>query len=207
MINEDPLLRELQALDALGDDDIDTSDIPVRTDFSSAVRRRFLHLTAREYDVRAIANWCILRAREQSRTVSNLWLNKMVYFIYEEALRINKIILTQAKAEAWNHGPVFREIYFGIKSENAEELLKTFDPIQKRRVVAEEDFSPSDIAIFEGVWRRLGHRTATQLRKLSHEEGQAWHTVWNYSGNSNPGMRIDIGTIIGVSDLRANGNG
>ena len=206
MISKGHLARELDALHALSDEEIDASEIPERTDFSDGRLGKFFHLTSRDYDVRAIANWCILRAKKQSLEISNLWLNKIVYFIYEEALQLNNIILTGAKAEAWDHGPVFREVYFGFKTDKTDQLLMSFDPLKKKRVAARADFLKSDIAIFEGVWDRLAHLPAFHLRNISHKSGQPWHTTWNYTGKSNPGMVIDIATILEASHLRYRGN-
>lgn len=202
MTENDPLSQELLALESLSDREIDTSDIPVRSDFSDGVRGRFYHITSRDYDVRAIANWCISRAKSQSVSVSNLWLNKIVYFIYEEALKIHNVLLTPAKAEAWDHGPVFREIYFGFEDGVEIDLLKSFDFVSKSKVVANENFALSDLAIFESVWNSKSHLTPSQLRKLSHGRNEPWHRVWHYAGKSNPGMHIDIATIIGAPDRK-----
>lgn len=200
MTETDPIFEDLLALRGMSDDEIDASDIPIRTDFSGGREGRFFHLSARDYDVRAIANWCIRRAKSEGRKITNLWLNKMVFFIYEEALKTSHVLLTSAKAEAWDHGPVFREIYFGFKAEDVDGFLKTFDPVRKRKIIAEERFEHGDVALFESVWLRLAKMSGAQLRNLSHKEGQAWYRVWNYTGQTNPGMQIDIATIIGAEN-------
>lgn len=196
MEHKSSLNEDLIALSALADDEIDTSEIPERLDFARGVRAKFLPLSAREYDIRAIANWCIKEAWKNSIKPTNLWLNKMVFFIYETALRSHNILLTNAKAEAWAHGPVFREVYFASKGDEIVSLISGFDPKTRRKVVAEEAFSELDLQIFRATWARLAHLSPSRLRNLSHQDGGAWHRVWNYRGNSNPGMEIDITTIL-----------
>ena len=200
MIDKDRVFQELLALDAVSDDEIDSSEIPIRTDFAGGAEGRFYHLLSRGYDVRAIANWCIRKAQMQSKKITNLWLNKIVYLIYEESIKTKHILLTSAVAEAWDHGPVFREIYFGLSNENVSSPLKTFDPQTRQKVEASEDFDPSDLDLFENVWSRFSKFSGSQLRAITHKEGEAWYRVWHYAGVSNPGMKIDVATIIGASN-------
>lgn len=197
------LADDLFELSQLGDQDIDTSDIPERRDFERGFRGRYFDLRVRDYDVRAIANWCIKRATADRVAITSMWLNKIVYFIHEKALQEFRVLLTPAKVEAWDHGPVFREIYYQFKEDS--ELLLSFDLKIRKKVVASEAFTDEDFDIFNSVWDRFGHMSAAQLRNISHSDDSPWHVVWSHRGNTNPGMIIDIPTIIGHTDGRKNG--
>jgi uncharacterized phage-associated protein len=197
MAGKSQLEVDLLALSALPDDQIDTSDIPERTDFSNPVRQRFYHLTPRHYDVRAIANWCLRKAFQASIVPTSMWLNKIVYFIHEAGLREYKILLTDAKVEAWSHGPVFREIYYGENSIDISGYLKSFDRTTRQKKEAAAHFLDEDLMVFEEVWSRFGVLSPSKLRNISHQEGSPWYLVWNYKGRSNPGMEIDVATILG----------
>lgn len=181
---------------AQDDDDIDTSEISETVDFSTAHQGKYSEVEFRDYDVRSIANWCIAQARRENVTVTNLWLNKIVYFIYEHALLTGKILLTSARLEAWDHGPVFREIYFNFPTKN-NIYLEKFDVRLRSKVIAHDVFESSDMALFYDVWRRLGHCSASRLRNLSHEAGSPWSKVWGYQGKVNPGMLIGLDVILG----------
>jgi len=188
---------DLLALAAMSDDEIDTSDIPERTNFKGGVRRRFFNLSLREYDVRAIANWCIAKAKSAGVRTSSLWLNKLVFFIYEGALVHNRVLLTPARAEAWDHGPVFREIFSQTDGDKEVEFLTKFDVELRTRVLAEEKFQELDIALFESIWNKYGHLSASEVRRISHLEGTPWYKVWYQADVPNPGKVIDINDIIG----------
>lgn len=194
------LANDLFDLSQLDDQGIDTSDIPERKNFKNGARARYFDLRVRDYDVRAIANWCLKRAKIERVLVTSMWLNKIVYFIHEKALQEYRVLLTPAKVEAWDHGPVFREIYYQFKDET--DLLYSFDIENRKRVIASEAFTAEDFRIFDSVWKRFGHMSAAQLRRISHEDDSPWHVVWSHRGKTNPGMVIETTTIIGHTDGR-----
>src|SRR5258705_3438157 len=67
------------------------------------------------YDVRAIANFVLDLADERGRAVSNLSINKIVYFLHANYLARFDRPLVPAKIDAWNYGPVLRELYREFK--------------------------------------------------------------------------------------------
>ncbi len=189
------LAAELTALALLSDDAIDTSDIPEVIDWSGASRGMFSpdRIRERGYDVRALANWFLDRAQAAKRGLSNLSLNKLVYLAIERALVEQRILLSPARVEAWAHGPVFRELYQSFKkfeSGAITERATKFSVATRGMVQASEAFHSDDEAFFERIFQRFGHRSASQLRAISHVEEGPWHIVWHYRGNTNPGMEI-----------------
>jgi uncharacterized phage-associated protein len=150
------------------------------------------------YDVRSIANWVLDRADAAGQPVSNMSLNKIVYFIIEKALVERGELLTSAKIEAWEHGPVIREIYHSFKSHGDGPIssrARRFDASTKDLVLANEAIVEQDIELFEEALSAYLHLTAAQLRALSHQPGGPWHRVWWHEGRINPGMEISIDTI------------
>lgn len=150
------------------------------------------------YDVRSIANWVLDRADAVQRPLSNMSLNKIVYFIIEKALIERGELLTTAKIEAWEHGPVIREIYHSFKSHGDQPIssrAKIYDPSTKSLVLANEVVLEQDSELFEEALASYLYLTAAQLRALSHQPGGPWHRVWWHDGHINPGMEISIDTI------------
>lgn len=196
---------DLAKLAALPDDEIDTSDISEL----KALRRprigRFSEIESRGYDVRAIANWCLIRARRVEIKVSNLWLNKLVSLIYESSLINRRVLLTPARMEAWEFGPVFREIYFNFPKEN-QSLLSKFNVVKRQKEIADDSFHSEDIAAFEEVWQKFGHLSGSRLTTITHASGTSWSKVWLRGGAVNPGMVIDVETILGHTADQSNGN-
>lgn len=199
------LKNDLAQLASMRDEDIDRSEIAERVNFEDAVRGKYYDVKPRGYDVRAIANWCIQKAALHKIEATSMWLNKIVYFIYEEALKNSRVLLTEARVEAWDHGPVFREIYFQHSNDSDLTPLRKFDKKTRRMEVATETFFAEDLTIFETVWKRMGFLSASRLRNISHEPGTPWDIVWNYQGKSNPGMVIDYKLILGQFSSQQHG--
>lgn len=204
--------RELERLALLSDDEIDTVDLPEETNWSGARRSRFAraNLIDRDYDVRAIANWFIQRLRDSGRSVTNLSLNKLVFFAVERFLIERSIVLTRAKIEAWDHGPVFREIYHSL-NQNVDKpvssLIEKFSVDQRKMMIANPDFKAEDLVFLEELAATYGRLSAAQLRALSHRANEPWDTVWNAQGHMNPGMEISLDTIIKSAPKKRNFNG
>ena len=194
------LLEELKALELLPDERIDLSDIPEIDDWRSAVRGALLpSIERRNYDVRGLANWCLRHAQQVGEAVTNLALNKLVYFLVERALVEKRVLLTPAKIEAWDHGPVFREIYHSLKiSENKpiKKPLQSFSVVDRKLVDAELSLNKEDEAFLTSVLDNYLKFTASQLRQLSHAPGGAWDLVWHHKSRTNYGMEIPVSLIL-----------
>lgn len=144
-------------------------------------------------DVRAIANIVLDRADELGRPISNMALNKIIYFVHCDHLIDRGEPLVSAKIEAWQHGPVFREVYQEFKrwDDNPIQTRATkVDPISGERVFARVTFGSDEKSYINNLIDRYIGFTAAQLRAISHREGGPWHRVWAHDGRSNPGMRI-----------------
>ena len=64
---------------------------------------------------KAIANLILEVAAEIGVPATNLSINKVAYFAHGSYLAKYGIPLIDAKIEAWEYGPVFREIYHEFK--------------------------------------------------------------------------------------------
>jgi len=193
--------RELERLALLREDEIDTIDLPEEIDWSKGQRSRFNHrpLSKRNYDVRALANWFIDQMSVAGRTVTNLSLNKLVYFAVERFLIERNVLLTQAKIEAWQYGPVFREIYHALsKNENdtIKQKISRFSIEDRKMVIANADIKPEDVDFLSEMIDTYGKLTGGQLTNLSHKDAEPWSFVWNYRGRINPGMEISTEIIL-----------
>jgi uncharacterized phage-associated protein len=195
------IAAELNRLALLPDDQIDTSDIPEVSDWSRAVRGRFSTspLEERGYDIRAIANWILDYLEDMHISVSNMSLNKLAYFIFERGIVEKGILFTPARVEAWDHGPVFREIYHAVKGDAEKPIsnrIVRYSIRDRELVEARDQFSVGDITFFTSVIEDYKGYTASQLRKISHRENGPWDVVWRSSSSVNPGMVISVSLIL-----------
>lgn len=150
------------------------------------------------YDVREIANLVLDEASRMRIEVSNLAINKIVYFLHAEHLVTYGEPLVDAKIEAWTYGPVFRELYSEFKKYRdapIESRATRLNPkVGKREVCAIDSREPivNDLRKWIQVYARL---TAFQLMDLSHEKNGPWDTVFNHQERTNPGMHISDSII------------
>lgn len=151
------------------------------------------------YSIRGLANWILDFADEVGIDLTNMALNKLAFFAYEAALLRKGIILTNAKIEAWEHGPVFREIYHDFKAWGDKPIrgrcsfysVDTNAVETPKLVLADEEDQELRNALAP-----LLRLSASKLRELSHIEGGAWYRVWWHSGYANPGMEIRFQDIL-----------
>jgi uncharacterized phage-associated protein len=151
------------------------------------------------FDVRAIANFVLDQADNRQFEVTNMALNKIVYFVHCDFLLEKKFPLVGAKIEAWQHGPVFREVYHEFKQWNDSPIFGRATKINVETgevAKATADFDAELSCYLASLVDRYIGFTASQLRAISHRDGGPWAKVWGHDGRSNPGMKISNELII-----------
>lgn len=144
-------------------------------------------------DVRAIANLILDRAEELGIGVSNMALNKVVYFVHCDFLVETGEPLIGAKIEAWQHGPVFRELYHEFKKWADNPIggrALRVSPLTGEVETASATFGQREKEMLTALIDRYVRFSAAQLRALSHVADGPWDRVWQHSGKANPGMQI-----------------
>lgn len=115
-----------------------------------------------------VANAFILRHGSDT-DITNLVLNKLVYFAQVESLRKNGKPLFEDRIEAWPYGPVEREVYFA------------FQKYGRNRIVKPEGEATKDertLSIIDETAKKYGFLTAFDLVEFSHRENSAWKNVY-----------------------------
>lgn len=150
------------------------------------------------YDGRAIANFVLDFCERAGVSVSNLSLQKIVFFCHAWFLvRTNKP-LVRHKFEAWEYGPVLPYLYREFKAYDRSPIrgrATGIDPLTGKKRVVPYRFDAGTEATLEEVVAFYGRMRAGDLVELSHAEGGPWHKVWHHAGHSNPGMQIDNSSI------------
>lgn len=130
------------------------------------------------YSVQDIANWILLRnkceeAMEGGDFISNLKLQKLLYYAQGSYLALKDEPLFNEEIEAWTYGPVVPEVYHKFKgygsngidtSEISMELNQIDDEAKK---------------ILEEVYDVFGQYSASKLVKMTHEEAPWKNTQKN----------------------------
>ncbi len=131
-----------------------------------------------------------------SKLIDPLYLTKalkLLYFIDEESMRETGVPVTGLKHEAWENGPVSREVFVEIHyiADNLRSSLDNYINVVKGATVGNDDsykiepkkdfdeseFSQYDIDIIDQVISRYGNKSAAELIDLVHAEGTPWSIV------------------------------
>jgi uncharacterized phage-associated protein len=143
--------------------------------------------------VRVVANFVLAQAFQNGREVSNLSLNKIVYFLHAAFLHQFQKPLVTAKIEAWDHGPVFREIYHQFKRfgrGNITEFARRLNPMSGQYEKADGTFSIEEQKFLATQCTELLKVSAGRLVDMSHVPDGPWHQARFGNGTVNPGVEI-----------------
>lgn len=155
---------------------------------------------ASTYSVKELANWILDFAKIKGAPITNMALNKLIYFAYEHSLMTTGRKLTNAKIEAWDHGPVFREIYSAFKTFGSEPITSRatkYNPGTNSVEIVKTTIAPDDEVLLIEAIEPMIRLPAFILREISHDASGAWAQVWNHGQSSNPGMEITDEIILG----------
>lgn len=145
------------------------------------------------HDGRAVANFVLDRCDLKGRHVTNLALQKIVYFCHAWYLVGFKKPLIKHAFEAWKHGPVLQYLYrdfkdfdkspITVRAKKLNPETGEFETVSYRFDGEERDFLERAIDFYSRIWPGT-------LIELSHTAGGPWDVVWNHGEDVNPGMKI-----------------
>ena len=146
------------------------------------------------YDGRAVANFVLDVCAQQQRPITNLALQKLVYFCHVWSLVQFKRPLIKHRFEAWEFGPVLPYLYREFKNYDRKPVATRatqIDSMDGSSRIVKYDFDPSTAAFLREIVEFYSRMRASDLVSLSHAEGGPWDKVWNHTGTVRPGMKIE----------------
>jgi uncharacterized phage-associated protein len=145
------------------------------------------------YDARAVANYVLDRGDQLGIGISNMAVNKIIYFAHATFLTTLQKSLVVQQFEAWQYGPIIQDLYHAFKKFGdtpITERAKRLDRATAKYVLCEYSFAEEDFLCLANVVDFHIRIPALELSDLSHATGGAWYKVWHHEGKSNPGMLI-----------------
>lgn len=123
------------------------------------------HRTAPPYPATTIAKWFIAWAEAEGEELSNLKLQKLLYYAQGHHLAERHRPLFGDQIQAWSHGPVVPEVYHGYKACGSATIeLPGDDPFTWN------DVDPETTDLLSKVWNTYGGFSAGRLRNMTHQE-------------------------------------
>lgn len=146
------------------------------------------------HDVRAAANALLDEADKRGFAISNLALNKLLFFAHGWCLALYSKPLIDSPFEAWQFGPVHPLIHRQFKGRGDAAISSRatrIDPLTGEDVTFEYEFDEPEQGIIDRIVEFYGGMTAGRLVKISHEPGTPWDQIWSEAdGTVSPGMII-----------------
>jgi len=127
---------------------------------------------AAPYTAALIAKWFIAWAEGEGVDLSNLKLQKLLYFAQGHHFAMIGGPLFDDRMEAWSHGPVVPSVYRTYKEFESSDLELADDD-----AFSWDDVDDATTQLLIDVWERYGIYSAWYLRDLAHSQSP-WQECW-----------------------------
>ena len=123
----------------------------------------------RGQDGKAIGNLILDECAERGIVVTNLSLQKLLYFTHAEFLTATERPLIRHNFEAWEYGPVLPYVYREFKSFGADPIVsraQTLDRFSGEMVLSRHSLSADDLDVCRSAIHFYRAMSASQLVEL-----------------------------------------
>lgn len=125
------------------------------------------------YSAMVIAKWFVDWADAEDADLSNLKLQKLLYYAQGHHLAVHGRPLFDEDIQAWSHGPVVPSVYRAFKDfRSAPVSLADDDPFEW------DDVDSATSQFLAKVWNTYGGIAAWKLRNMTHAESP-WSDHFN----------------------------
>jgi uncharacterized phage-associated protein len=150
-------------------------------------------------DPRIVANYLLDVAAEKGIAMTNLKLQKLLFFAHSITLAERKLKLVSGHFEAWQYGPVHPTVYQAFKGAGPDVIdfrAEAFDPVSRETRPLKKLTDSSIRDICDRVLIQFGRMSAGRLVDITHASGGPWHhTVSESKTGANIGLRISDDVI------------
>ncbi|MDY2987565.1 MAG: DUF4065 domain-containing protein [Peptoniphilus sp.] len=141
-----------------------------------------------DYSVSDVARFVVNYADKKNKNVTNMKLQKILFYLQGFCYRQFNEPLFHAEFEAWPYGPVIRRIYIDFSMFGSSEIPcynDVIDFIFYKSVDKDElenyegVFEPKIIEFLKNILDRLLEYSAMHLVRATHKEGTPWKKVYD----------------------------
>lgn len=137
------------------------------------------------YKAKDIANYFLFKSQqEEQELLSNLKLQKLIYYSQGLHLALHGTALFNENIEAWNYGPVVPELYHLYKHYGKEGII----PDDK---FVESSIDPKTREFLDEVYDVFGQYSAVRLMEISHND-KCWSEAGIGNIISHEAMKTDL---------------
>ena len=148
------------------------------------------------YSAKAIANYFLDKADEDSISLSPMKIIKIVYIAHGWYLALTDEPLIEDYVEAWTYGPVIPELYHEFKQFGSNPIpVRAIETTVPSIYIggSSRDLPFSTDQFLDRIWDIYKGFTALQLSSATHQPDTPWHiTMQNGSGKKNPVIEDEL---------------
>lgn len=156
--------------------------------------------SSRPYDARSVANLLLDEADRIGIHVTNLALQKLLYFAHGFSLVQEQKPLVVGYFEAWQYGPAHPTVYDAFKSAKGSPIrfrAESCDALTGKRAPLPKVDNHDATRLIQRVLAGYGRSSAGRLVDITHAKGAPWDSIVRKSEHSVVfGMRIPDDVII-----------
>ena len=145
------------------------------------------------YDGRQVSNFVLDICDQNGRSLTNLALQKVLYFCHVWSLVELGRPLIRHHFEAWQYGPVLQYVYHEFKIFDRSPIIarsKKTNPLNGQKEIVAYEFDVEVEALLKRVVNFYSRLSSSYLVDLSHADDGPWAKVWHHEGTVRPGMQI-----------------
>lgn len=116
-----------------------------------------------------VAKHIVTYCTKQKKPISNLKLQKMLYYVWIDYYKSTNMPLYIDDICAWQFGPVVPDVYYEFCSYAGTAIYREYNDL----------CSEEDAAIIDATINKLINLPACALVGKTHEEGKPWDVVFN----------------------------
>lgn len=123
-----------------------------------------------------IANFFVeLSCAKEEGYITNLKVNKLLYFAQAWSYVRNGCPLFDEDIEAWQYGPVVPSVYNAFRGYGRDNISETCGKLSF------DNFSEAELQLLIDIQREYGKYEASTLVDMTHEKGSPWQKVYDGS--------------------------
>ena len=137
------------------------------------------------YSAIAIANYFIQKALDRGEGITNLRLQKVIYFAHATYYSSKHKRLFDDPVAAWPLGPVVPNVYYAVKAQGGSlvtDLIPIFVPKEGICVPLVREDDKETLAHLDAISRIFNGVETGKIVALSHQPGGAWYKTLEDKG-------------------------
>jgi len=119
--------------------------------------------------------------QEEAEPVTNLRLQKLLYYVQGWSLAARQRPMFADRIEAWRHGPVVPSVYAKVRNES--------QPIEVADLGVPDSLSEQDERFIHAIWDHYKKFAANELRRMTHAE-RPWRKAWGNLAPDDSGNEV-----------------